>query len=820
LDYCSADKGSEKQGASARLLAEHPLAVSGWPTDHAATNLWQFMSRNECILAVSLVAGAALNALGNLAGTSPASEVAPWGPTLVGSAWQRVAVLAPLAPAQLEEIKRQNSRDNQARLQIGVERRLESALVVNPQTTPASQWTPLANGWRVWAAAITSQGALGLRLHVESATLPDGVRLLVYDPAHPPTEARAITAANVAGGGEVWTETVFADKVVLECQAPPGAELGQLQFSITGVSHLFSLALGPGMAKGGSCHNDVTCYPAWASEAKGVARMAYVANGNTYVCTGCLLSGSDPATMVNYFLTANHCVGNQVLASTIELFWFYQTTNCNGIPPDLNSVPHTVGGADLLATSTVNDFTFLRIRQAPPTGVFYLAWSTNQPATNETLTCIHHPTGAYKRITFGNLVGSDLDFWGVQWTSGVTEDGSSGSPLLNANHQIIGQLNGGFEGPGSSCSNPSAPDQFGRFDVTYKTIKRWLGTNGVTGSSNQVVIAKGTYNGLFFDYANGVTQQSSGFFTLTTTAKGRFSGRLQVGAARYALSGQFASTGMALVTIPRRGLTPLSVQLQVDPADSDSISGAVSDGTWTAQLDGDRAIFDGRTIIPTQAGQYTLTIPASSDSSMGPGGDSYGSVTVDRLGRVHFSGTLADNTRVSQVIPISKAGQWPLYVPLYSGGQGSVLSWISFDSTATSDLGGALNWIKPAMPRVRYYAGGFTNQVTAAGSRFVRPARGQNVLSLTQANASLSGGNLNQAVTNQISIGLNNRVTNLSSNRLVLAFSTTSGLFSGRVLNPATSRWIAFTGVVSQKQNVASGFFLGTNQSSEVFIGP
>src|SRR5205085_10893239 len=114
--------------------------------------------------------------------------------------------------------------------------------------------------------------------------------------------------------------------------------------------------------KEGSCHNDVTCYSAYAQEASGVARMSFVEGGNTFTCTGCLIQGNDSSP---YFLTADHCIDSQTLASTIEFYWFFQTRSCNGSPPSLSSVPHTTGGADLLATSTANDLYILRLCQKP-----------------------------------------------------------------------------------------------------------------------------------------------------------------------------------------------------------------------------------------------------------------------------------------------------------------------------------------------------------------------------------------------------------------------------------------------------------------------
>ena len=39
------------------------------------------------------------------------------------------------------------------------------------------------------------------------------------------------------------------------------------------------------------------------------------------------------------------------------------------------------------------------------------------------------------------------------------------------------------------------------------------------------MFVKGTYNGLFFDSTNGIAPTSAGSVTVTTTAKGKFSGK-------------------------------------------------------------------------------------------------------------------------------------------------------------------------------------------------------------------------------------------------------------------------------------------------------
>ncbi|HVV01849.1 MAG TPA: serine protease, partial [Verrucomicrobiae bacterium] len=458
-----------------------------------------------------------------------------------------VVVMPSLDDGFLSALKHQQFTTTKGRYQIGVGRNFDVPVALN--ATGSNQWTLNADGSHSWSLQVTVDGALGARLHVENIHLPPGVSLRVFASDNPSAASPPVTAQDLGMQRDLWMQTIFSDSVTLECDAAAGADLNAVAFEVTGLSHIFEIPELNSNLKEGTCHNDVTCYQNWSAQASGVARISFVDGGNSYLCSGCLLASSVKPN-ANYFLTANHCIPNQGVASSVEWFWFYQTSRCNGAPPSLDSVPTTSGGGDLLAGGVSSDFSLLRVRQSVPGGAAHLVWSTATPAQNESLAGIHHPGGTFKRISFGNFYGSDSGFWAVRWRSGVTEPGSSGSPLFNANQEVIGQLNGGFNGPGSSCSNPSAPDQYGRFDVTYQSVKQWVGADpGGGGPSN--LPAAGNYYGLFSDTSYGVAPESSGYARLTVNQKGHFSASLQFAAARLGFSGQFDGTGSAIVDISR-----------------------------------------------------------------------------------------------------------------------------------------------------------------------------------------------------------------------------------------------------------------------------
>ncbi len=724
----------------------------------------------------------------------------------------QIAVLPSILPSVVEGLKQLSSQQPESRLQIGLNRALDSALIVNAEASASEQWTELPSGGRVLSLQIASVGALGLRVHLQNVSLPPGAQLIMYDPANPYASAIPIPVTSPGSESDLWSPTLFAEQAVIECQLSPNTDSAEVACTINEVSHIYQAPVQPSFLKEGTCEKDASCYAAYAQPAAGVAMISYVQGGNTYLCTGCLLATTDPRTAAEYFLTAHHCVENQSLASTVEFYWFFQTPSCNAQPPAITSVPKTTGGAELLFTGTDSDFSLLRLRRAAPSGVTYLGWSVSPPTSTETLACIHHPDGAYKRISLGKLFSSDADFWAVRWSTGVTEPGSSGSPLLNGNRQVIGQLNGGFAGPGSSCGNPSAPDQYGKFALAYDSIKRWIDPGTSTGGSPP--LAAGTYSGLFSNRASGIAQQSAGSFTLTTSSKGRFSGKIQLGSARFSFTGALDSAGNGSASITRRGLSALTVQFQIDVSQGgEHVNGTINASDWTATMSGDRAVFDGRSNSSPQAGRYTLIIPRTIS---GPGGDSYGMITVDNSGRLSLSGGLADGTKLSQSTRVSKEGRWPLYVPLY-GGQGSLFSWVTLNPDGPSGQG---SWTKPALLKAKYYKSGFAITPALSGSRYNRPGIGSPILSFTDGNIILSGGNLSGSINNGISLSASGRVTSQSNDRLRLTFSLSTGAFSGSVLDPNTKRSISFHGVVVQNQNFASGYFTANAESGEVMVKP
>jgi hypothetical protein len=309
-----------------------------------------------------------------------------------------------------------------------------------------------------------------------------------------------------------------------------------------------------------------------------------------------------------------------------------------------------------------------------------------------------------------------------------------------------------------------------------------------------------------------VRPESSGFLTLAATEQGAYSGKVQLTGTRRRFSGRFDLAGRATNTLSRPATNALTLELSLDLLDeTHDLRGRLSDGVWMAPLQADRAGFNRVSNPAPWAGRYTMDIPDDEISS-GPEGDGIGSVSVAPGGSVGFVGTMADGTPVTQGTFVSSGGQWPLYVPMYRG-KGSLLGWLNFTNDAGNRFEGAVSLIKPTLPPAKFYPAGFTNTSVAVGAMYHPPASPvDRVLNFADGQIVFREGD-HVPFTNFVSLGANNKVTNLGSNALVLTFSLPSGRWNGWVIDPSSGRKLLFTGTVLQDQSVGIGFSLGTNQS-------
>jgi hypothetical protein len=351
-------------------------------------------------------------------------------------------------------------------------------------------------------------------------------------------------------------------------------------------------------------------------------------------------------------------------------------------------------------------------------------------------------------------------------------------------------------------------------------------------ATNRLVAVAGSYNGLFSD-TNGAAQESAGFFTLKTTPLGVFTGKVLGGGGTYPMSGKFDVNGHARVTVPRLGKTSLAVDLQLDlDTGSDQVAGTVGGGDWTANLLGDRALFNAvSNPARSLTSKYTMLVPGTPGLTNAPTGNGYGLISVAANGTVTLAGELADGARITQAVPLAKTGEWPLYVPLYSGPlvytnsilnvltskqfYGAVIGWVTFTSNCAPTLNGLVVSIKKPLASQAYYPAGFTNQANLLGSSYTPPAANVCVLPLTNAAINIRNGDLPAPINSSVAIQTNNTITVAAPNvyGIKMLLTKQNGLLKGAFISPVTGVTKNISGALLQNLNYAGGYFLGTNSA-------
>ncbi len=299
-------------------------------------------------------------------------------------------------------------------------------------------------------------------------------------------------------------------------------------------------ACSPDGIKSGSCNMDVACMDAsdpWNKPRRAVG--AYTIDG-TDTCTGSLVNNTANDRSL-LFITASHCevVNNP---AGIVVYWNYESPTCRtpGSAASGSALPKpnmTSSGSTFLArtrnpfddTDCVNgsqcsDTTLIRLNgTADPTwNLYWAGWDRSTtaatcvpgPANSDAGECasIHHPGVEEKRITFveqnfvlGGISGGTNTHWHAYWDPtppilpnipapqpaslppGVTEPGSSGSPLYNASQRLVGVLSGGDSACGATGEQLS--DFYGQLALAWEgegssstRMKDWLdpGNSGAT----------------------------------------------------------------------------------------------------------------------------------------------------------------------------------------------------------------------------------------------------------------------------------------------------------------------------------------------------
>lgn len=339
----------------------------------------------------------------------------------------------------------------------------------------------------VWQLGIHCPDATSISLILDTFKIPKGGNLFVWNKERTHFLG-SYTHENMQENGSFAIGIIQGDEIVIEYSVPLHLEnWGQIEIGtiVHGyrdilVSHFDQSSDRGPYGNSGACNINVNCPEGndWQVEKRSVA---LIVSGGNALCTGSLVNNTSQDG-TPYFLTANHCLGGNV--GSWVFYFNHESSTCSG---STGPTDNSISGSVLRASNSYSDFALLELNSTPPASwnVQYSGWDrSDSEAAVGSAVGIHHPSGDVKKICFEDnspyhSAQAGAQVWFIdQWELGVTEGGSSGSPLFNQDHRIIGQLYGGWAACAGTENNGDA-DYYGRFGQSWDH-----GTTDATRLSN------------------------------------------------------------------------------------------------------------------------------------------------------------------------------------------------------------------------------------------------------------------------------------------------------------------------------------------------
>lgn len=345
----------------------------------------------------------------------------------------------------------------------------------------------LSDGSIVYQYGFWCKNALSINVVFSQFKLKQGSTLYLVG-ANSNNYIGAYTSLNNNSSSYLGTDLIYDEKVIIELKEPVenrNTSLLHLETVVHGYQSIDKM-LKRKLNSAGTCNIDVNCPHGNGYENQRNA-VVLILNGAGGLCTGTMLNSTAGPTKP-YMLTALHC-GNKPQGWVYRFRWEAPTENadCGTKKPSVDAPQdRVINGSSLVAKSNATDFLLCELNSMPDPNlnVYFSGWNItdNVPKSG---TGIHHPYADIKKISIDNdSLHSDAfnpnepkNHWRTNWDQGITEVGSSGSPLFDENHLLIGQLRGGD----SDCSSDFMTDFYGKISDSWlglgtdsTQLKKWL----------------------------------------------------------------------------------------------------------------------------------------------------------------------------------------------------------------------------------------------------------------------------------------------------------------------------------------------------------
>jgi hypothetical protein len=352
-----------------------------------------------------------------------------------------------------------------------------------------------------WSLRVKVENAPALCIYFDAFHLPVGGQLSFRSEANRFSEDFVEGPVDFTENNDHgrWVSGEIPGEEVVVVYSQPVGTVSNPELHISGVGYFFRMLwldgeydlLAESNRGSDPCQVDVMCPEGndWQCQRDAVVRLRISMGGGIYLCSGAMVNNT-ALDCRQLLLSSFHCADDMSESDWgfLKVRFNYEYFDCDGTS-SFNS--HTRTGVyfltssdDISAGGNINGSDFLLMEVEDPVfdswTPFYAGWDVSGSVSTSGVG-IHHPSGDRKKIsTFtSNLANSSAYFPGAHWrvyweetltNHGVTEGGSSGSPLFDEDGRIVGTLTGGA----SFCDSPNAPDYYGKMSF------HWDGNNPIS----------------------------------------------------------------------------------------------------------------------------------------------------------------------------------------------------------------------------------------------------------------------------------------------------------------------------------------------------
>ena len=355
----------------------------------------------------------------------------------------------------------------------------------------SGKWLDYNRSYDIWQLKLYSEGAFSIGIIFDRYRLNEGVRLFLFNQDRS-VVLGALTSLNNKSYGSLAVSHIPGDFIIVQMEVPVRYNRSYGELRIGSVAHAYKDIFHNktvtdwryGLAD--TCHIDINCESdsAWQVIKRSVCRVVI---NNAQLCSGSLINNTRNDGTPYVYLAA-HCFTTKFLPKDAVFYFNYESAECGG--PD-GTISYSLSGSAKFTDPDSLDFALVELSETPPDSfnVYFAGWDATTDPPDYSV-CIQHPRGDVKKISYDNdppvTSYHEINYypeyvlyshWRIlKWDAGTTQVGSSGAPLFNQDHRIIGSLTGGE----ADCVN-KVDDYFTKLNYAWDyhaspamQIKHWL----------------------------------------------------------------------------------------------------------------------------------------------------------------------------------------------------------------------------------------------------------------------------------------------------------------------------------------------------------